>query len=173
MYQKTFTYNSAYWNDKENFNLMGGVTGLDNQETKLPTYWNTSFTKICLGMKVGLDENFILLPRAATSLHSLISSGRFRATSLGRKTWKSLIRKSSLQRNCNKEGFNTRPANGNVGAKIGIVSNQENDCASPDSVIGFGMGTGPFGKSCGNGAVDFDADNGRRDTPAMCFIFVQ
>ena len=56
--QQTFHYNSALWNNKETFNLDGGKTGFDSQETKLPSYWNTSFTKICLGMTIGQQFNF-------------------------------------------------------------------------------------------------------------------
>ena len=41
------------------------------------------------------------------SLSSLIAYGKYRATSLGRNAWRKLIgSQSSLQANCNKEGFN-------------------------------------------------------------------
>ena len=50
--QNTFHYDNAFWSNKETFNLSGGKTGFDDHETKLPTYWNTSFSKICLGMKI-------------------------------------------------------------------------------------------------------------------------
>ena len=42
----------------------GGKTGFDSQETKLPTYWSTPFSKICLGMKKnveGIDAVFQFL----------------------------------------------------------------------------------------------------------------
>ncbi|CAH3188003.1 unnamed protein product [Porites lobata] len=51
--KQTFEYNSSFWSNKETFNLDGGKSGFDSQETKLPSYWNTSFSKICLGMKIG------------------------------------------------------------------------------------------------------------------------
>ena len=41
--QQTFHYNAALWNNKETFNLDGGKTGFDSQETKLPSYWNVLF----------------------------------------------------------------------------------------------------------------------------------
>jgi len=44
------------------FNLAGGETGFDTQETKLPTNWNTSFSKICLGMKIGQQIKFVVIP---------------------------------------------------------------------------------------------------------------
>ena len=89
--QQTFHYNAALWNNKETFNLDGGKTGFDSQETKLPSYWNTSFTKICLDMTIGQQFNFIVINRNASSLYSLIADGQFRATSLGRATWKLLM----------------------------------------------------------------------------------
>ena len=103
----TFHYNSSLWSNTETFNLKGGETGFDSQETKLPTYWNTPFSKICLGMKIGHQINFIVINTQANSLYSLIADGQYRATSLGRNTWKTLIMsQASLQRSCNKEGFN-------------------------------------------------------------------
>ena len=50
--KQTFHYNSALWTNKEPYNLAGGETGFDSEETKLPTYWNTAFSKICLGMRI-------------------------------------------------------------------------------------------------------------------------
>jgi len=51
--------------------------------------------------------------------------------------WKTLIgSQASLQRNCNKEGFNVAIGK----ARIGIVGNNENDCNSCDSRIGFATG---------------------------------
>ena len=93
-------------------------------------------------MKIGQQMNFIVINKQASSLYSLIADGKYRATSIGRKTWKTLIgSQASLQPNCNKEGSNAVGSNkGRAKARIGIVSNQENDCASCDSRIGFGTG---------------------------------
>ncbi|XP_078352410.1 uncharacterized protein LOC144637140 [Oculina patagonica] len=173
--KKTFHYNSAYWSDKNAYNLPGGETGFDSQETKLPTYWNTSFSKICLGMKIGQQLNFIVINKQANSLYSLIAYGQYRATSLGRNTWKTLIgSQASLQTYCNKEGFNA------VGtdylyskARIGLVGNNQNDCGSCDSRIGFGTG-GKYEDSntCGNEATR-TTDNGDKHIKAMGYILVQ
>ena len=59
-------------------------------ETKFPTYWTTSFSKICLGMKMANQFRFIVINKQTDSLHSLIADGKYRATSLGRKTWKKI-----------------------------------------------------------------------------------
>ena len=175
--QPTFHFNSALWSNKADFNLPGGKTLFDdNQETKLPTYWNTPFTKICLGMRVGSETKFIAIPKNASSLHSLIADGNYRSTSMGRQTWKSLIgSQASLQRNCNKEGFNaacTRPGPIRA-ARIGILGNNENDCVTCDSRIGFGTGRAhDDSNTCGNEAT-YGGDNGDRHIKAMGYILVQ
>ena len=127
--QSTFHYDSKFWSNKTEFNLPGGETGFDNQETKSPTYWNTNFSKICLGMKrtVNQPAKFLVISKNGTSLYSLIADGRYRRTSLGREKWKTLIgSEGSLQKGCDKEGFNA------VGdrydrskARIGIIGNNE------------------------------------------------
>ena len=48
--QDTFHFGKSFWTDEKEYNPSGGETGFDQQETKLPSYWNTSFSKICLGM---------------------------------------------------------------------------------------------------------------------------
>jgi len=65
----TFHYDSKLWSNKADFNLPGGKTGLDHHETKLPTYWNTRFSKICLGMRIGHQIRFIVINKHANSLY--------------------------------------------------------------------------------------------------------
>ena len=173
--QETFHYDSALWSDKNKYNLPGGETGFDSQETKLPTYWNTSFSKICLGMKIGQQINFIVINKQANSLYALIADGQYRATSLGRDKWKTLIgSQASLQAKCNMEGFNVVGTSiSNSKARFGILGNEQNNCESCDSRIGFGTG-GKHGDSntCGNEAR-FKPDNGDKHIKAMGYILVQ
>ena len=135
---------------------------MDTNETKLPTYWNTPFNNICLGMKVDQQFKSVVINYQARSLYSLIADDEYRATSLGRDTWKKLIgSQASLQANCNKEGFN-------------VLSDSSNPCdCSCDSRIGFGTG-GDYDDSntCGNEATYY-ADNGDRHIKAMGYILVQ
>ena len=165
------------WTDKKDYNPSAGKNLLDDQETKLPTYWSTPFTKICLAMKIGHQVNSIVINKQANSLHSLIADGSYRSTSLGRDTWKKLIsQQASLQRNCNKEGFNSRglfPLNSRV--RIGIISNNQNECNSPDSRIEFGTGGNPYAdNTCGNTAWSwYQPDNGDKNIKAMGYILVQ
>ena len=173
--QKTFHYDSLFWNDKNQHNPRGGETGFDTHETKLPTYWNTSFSKICLGMKIGQQINFTVINKQANSLYSLIADGQYRATSLGRNTWKTLIgSQASLQLNCNKEGFNAVGINsGDSKATIGIISNEDNHCTGCDSRIGFGTaGIPDDSNTCGNEA-SFLPDNGDKHIKAVGYILVQ
>ena len=175
VFQRTFHYDSQFWSNRNAYNFAGGKTGFDSQETKLPTYWNTSFSKICLGTKIDHQLGFIVINRHANSLFSLIADGKYRATSLGRNTWKSLIgSRASLQPYCNKEGFNAVGGNLRLSkGRIGITANEQNDCGSCDSRIGFG--TGGFSddsNTCGNEAT-YSPDNGNKHIKAMGYILVQ
>jgi len=60
-FRNTFHYDPGYWSVKSEYNLPGGEPGFDAQENNLPTYWNTSFIKICFGMKIGQQINFIVI----------------------------------------------------------------------------------------------------------------
>ena len=157
---------------------------MDTHETKLPTYWNTPFNKICLGMKIGQQFKSVVINHQAKSLYSLIADGKYRATSLGRNTWKNLIgSRASLQPNCNKEGFNAidttnsdcKPGLRCSKARIGILGNEDNNCVRPDSRIGFGTAGYPDdSNTCGNEAViEHRADNGDQHIKAMGYILVQ
>jgi len=126
-------------------------------------------------MKIGQQLNFIVINKTASSLHSLIADGQYRATSLGRNTWKKLIGlQASLQLNCNKEGFNAVGYDeGHFKARIGIISNQQNNCNTCDSRIGFGTGGDDDDFStCGNEATYYP-DNGDKHIKAMGYILVQ
>ena len=175
LFQDTFHYDSKLWSNKSDYNLPGGMTWFDTQETKLPTYWNTTFSKICLGMKIGNQTKFIVINKQANSLYSLIADGKYRATSLGRNTWKTLIgSQASLQTNCNKEGFNAVGTHHKTSkTRIGFLGNEQGDCSSPDSRIGFGTGGNPDNSNtCGNVAAD-SSDNGGKRIKAMGYILVQ
>ena len=152
----------------------GGETGFDTQEAKLPTYWSTPFSKICLGMKIGHQTKYTVINKNANSLYSLIADGHYRATSLRRNVWNTLIGShASLQHNCNKEGFNVVDSSFHSKARIGIISNNGNDRSGCDSRIGFGTGGYPDdSNTCGNEA-QHSPDNGDKHIKAMGYILVQ
>jgi len=120
-------------------------------------------------MKIDERINFIVLNKQANSLYSLIADGQYLDTSLGRNAWKTLIGpETSLQVKCSKEGFNALSTRNDASkARIGILGNNENDCASCDSRIEFG--TGGYhdnSNTCGNEAPG-------RHIKAMGYILVQ
>jgi len=123
-------------------------------------------------MKVGQQINFVVINKQANSLHSQIADGQYRATSLGRNAWKSLLgSQGSLQINCNKEGFNVKSVG--IRARIGTLGNEQNDCDRCDSRIGFGTGGWPDSSiTCGN-AVRYSSDNGDKFIQSTRYILVQ
>ena len=126
-------------------------------------------------MKIGQQFNSVVINHPARSLYSLIVDGKYRATSLGRNTWKKLIgSRASLQNNCNKEGFNAICTDSHASkARIGIIGNEQNVCSSCDSRIGFGTGGyNDDSNTCGNEATT-GGDNGDQHIKAMGYIFVQ
>ena len=161
--------------NKELYNPLAARGGLDKIETKLETYNLLPFNNLCVGMRVGNDAiRWLKIPVKASSLYSLIADGKYRATKLGRNAWKSLLKDGSLQKHCNKEGFNAYHKGAR--ARIGIISNQENDCNSPDSRIAFGGEGGHCGQnnnhSVGNEAKCWP-DNWDRSTAAFGYIMAQ
>lgn len=126
-------------------------------------------------MNIDQQLRFIVIHKQADSLHSTIADGNFHQTSLGRDKWKTLIGlQASLQRNFDEEGFNAECTDsGSSKARIGILGNNENDCSSCTSRIGFGAGTErgePF--TCGNRAR-WSGDNGDKDIKPMGYILVK
>ena len=129
-------------------------------------------------MKISDNQpKFIVINKQANSLYSVIADGKYRSTLLGRETWKSLIgSEASLQHNCNREGFNANSdRKQNSKERIGILFNNENECKSCDSRIGFGTGGYPDdSNTCGNEALaEYKADNGDKHIKAMGYILVQ
>lgn len=175
--KRTFHYDSPFWTNKKEYGIPEGETGFDDNESKLPTYWNTPFTKICLIMKIKgrPTTRFLVLNEKARSLYALIADDKYRKTKVGRGAWKKLIGpEASLQLSCYREGFNVAGNNKSFSkARIGYVADQENDCLSCDSRIGFGTGGHQDdSNTCGNEATNF-ADNGDKHIKAMGYILVQ
>ncbi|CAB4032324.1 Hypothetical predicted protein, partial [Paramuricea clavata] len=156
----TFKNDSFYWSNKSTYKVENGLEGLTDKQTKLPSYWNTPFKKICLGMKVQrgteTDTKWILIDHEASSLFDVIAEDNFTATNITKSKWQSLIYGSSLQENCNIQGFNIRGGESRkMYIRIGLVANDQNDCKTCNSCIGFGISIpGCYGlvqkKACGS-----------------------
>ena len=125
-------------------------------------------------MKIGQQDRFIVINKTASSLYSLLADGQHRNTSLGRNKWKMLIgSQASLQANCGREGFNVvcKRSDGWPKARIGILGNNEKDCKTCDSRIGFGTTTKVDDiNTCGNEA---SKKYGNTYIKAIGYILVQ
>ena len=104
-------------------------------------------------------------------MYSLIANGDYRKTHLGRNKWKWLISGSSLQYNCNKEGFNVYNEQSRV--RLGLIANNENDCETPDSFIGLGAHRNWQTNAARNAASRLSPDNGEKNLKAMGYILVR
>jgi hypothetical protein len=181
--KKTFVYDAPLWTNKDTFNPT--ATALDNQEAKLASYTTMPFTKLRVGMQSMGVRRYIVLNVVGTSLHDVMT-GPPVTTVAGRAEWRKLLADPLLQTYCDAEGLNqdfTAVATYSARIRIGIMGNNENDCGSPDSFIGFGggfpaphmcVGTDPgivVGNynpaSCGN-TVEV-----ARSTIAFGFVFVR
>ena len=85
----------------------------------------------------------------------------------------SLINGTSLQHNCNKEGFNVQCSLSGRKARIGILGNNENECRSCNSVIGFGIKITRKGSSGNIYYIDYEDININIKLKTFGHIFVQ
>ena len=170
----TFAYDSPLWTNRQTLNAK-----LDKKtpyEAKTKGFYRIPFDAINLVTWDGgkLWRN-LKIDHSARSLYHLFKGNKYQPTKVGREAWKRLVKGGSLQARCNREGFNVY--NPLMRVRIGIVANQENDCVTPDSRIGFGagsndLGRGP-GRSVGNEAIGFAPDNGVKRTTAWGLVFVR
>ena len=176
----TFLYDAALWTNNATFQT--NFPDLDRNEAKLQTWNSVAFADILIGFEhpIGNMGPLVLKTQKITiarpSLFALFSPNAYVATTIGRNAWKALITASSLQPNCNREGFNNAPAGlGWPRSRVGIVTNQENDCGSPDSYLGIGnqqAGCGQPEVRVGNMA-SCSPDNGDKALSAFAVVFVR
>jgi hypothetical protein len=150
---------------------------LTEKQTKLASYWNNPFDKICLGMKVEDVTKWISLQYNARSLHSVIKDENFKRTSVGKEAWRSLIDDSSLQKNCNIEGFNINGVftNSQRGMKIrvGLMANNQDNCNTCNSCIGFGTSVVGCSNDVRNTSCGVAVCGNAEEAPAFGYILVQ
>ena len=84
-----------------------------------------------------------------------------------------LINGASLQDNCKKEGFNVKCSRSGLKSRIGFFGNNENDCISCDSVIGFGIEMRDWKWSSGNVYYNMYNENIDVRLKTFGYIFVQ
>ena len=84
---------------------------------------------------------WIVIDYQASSLFKVIANGTLKQTNAGNATWAYLINAGPfLSAKCNREGFNVKSVNGPdyICVRIGLVANNEDNCITCDSFIGFG-----------------------------------
>lgn len=138
--KKTFVYSSPLWENSEPLNASS--IALDTTEAKLPPFWTMPFSAIRLGMLDGGTRRYVRINLVGSSLRALFA-GPTIGTSLGRTEWLKLLADPRLQTYCGAEGINRdfSPVTSYAArARIGVFGNNETDCDSPDSYIGFGAG---------------------------------
>jgi hypothetical protein len=180
--ETTFTYAAPLWTNDTL--LKTDSTNLSENEAKFRSYLEMPFKQLRLRMVEFGIARAIVVDVAASSLKALFAGGKVVTTS-GRAKWLSLLSAPSLQPNCNDEGINVDYSTATVGPKIrvriGIVGNNESDCTSPDSFLGFGTTLSEFycygdvdpAVTTGNVAGERCGFAMNRATKAFGFIFIK
>jgi hypothetical protein len=180
----TFVYSSALWTNTDTHEPSN--TGLDRTETKLVSYSTMPFTQLLLGFEApikpngGLALQYQVLDIVGDSLFSVIEPDVHVPSGVSKPSWLSLISGSALQINCDREGINARK-DGLLGdfhrVRIGIISNGEDNCDTPDSRLGIGgegsTGIDAPGPSVGNAAGDLENNDPDVELEAFALVFVR
>ena len=170
-----FVYDSAIWTNSTPLNE--GSTDLSTTPAKFRGFFSLPFQQLRLGMVDG-SPRYLVVPVSGTNVGPLnaIFAGPARATSVGRNAWRTLVGSPSLQPFCNAEGFNMVSGGDYQAVRLGVLTNQENDCDSADSRLGFG---GQYNR-CGVGAdvssgnvSTCGGDDGDRNNAFFGYIFVR
>lgn len=138
--------------------IVGQAGGIDG-EAKLRSYLHVRVDELRVGFAPHTTNSrtFTFVPgnmplalsAPATSMRALMSAnsqGFFAVNQPDKQSWlNAAVEEFALQDNCNLRGLNVRanvPANQVGGAvdrvRIGILSNNENNCDTPDSYVGIG-----------------------------------
>jgi hypothetical protein len=167
-HENTFVHDDALWENAETFH--SDSADLDDTEAKLAGFATMPFGYLRVGMLENGSVHWLILPVEADSLASLMQ-GDYEATNVGRSAWERLPARGSLQFNCNREGINVETPEASV--RIGIVANNQSDCSTCNSFIGFGGKGNTIGElSCGNVAAT-SADNGDRMNALFGYVMVR
>lgn len=143
----TFAYDNAIWTNTTL--LMTGSTDMSQTEAKFQSYLSVPFTTL-LAMMTPLGSssppNILQIQVSDTmSLGHLIGLNTATTTTgITVSQWEALTTPTAvLQNNCNTQGIDVEASGscadtGDARVRIGLIANNENDCCSPDSYVGFG-----------------------------------
>ena len=176
----TFHYDAPLWTNDELYNP--DAPDLNRQEAKLQSFVELPFSQLMVGLEGPPGQThypayrYLPIASGGDSLYEVLSDDAFVPFQVGREAWKGTMADSSLQQNCNREGFNNMvPGDQFSRARIGIIGNEQNDCGTPDSRIGLGTA----GTSCGQDDLSAGntarcgGDAGDRSVAAMGALFVR
>lgn len=170
--KSTFAYDSQLWTTDAL--LAEAQVSTAASEAKYQSFNSLPLKELRLVMAASGSTNATILSVPAGSLKAVFS-GPYQATSLGRNGWKAMMSGASMQPYCNREGFNADCAGRNV--RLGMVTNQENDCNSCDSYLGVGHtgqgGCDGQGSSWAGMMASCSPDNGVKNVPAFAWIWVR
>jgi hypothetical protein len=130
---QTFNYDSEAWGSRSTYRQE--QADFDRNEMKNLAYGEVPLTALRMGM-LDADDNLRWMHAEVTadSLFTIIFSGSYIATRHTREQWFGMVPDPAAQDHCNRSGFNNA-----LRVRIGMIFNQEEDCRSPDSWIGFGL----------------------------------
>lgn len=140
----TFLYDAPIWTDETL--LAPDSHDLSETEAKLQPFTTMPFGELRIVMKRGEEVRSINVPLEnagdrGRTLRAVFADGSLVPTRATRAGWTSLIDQPALDVNCNQEGLNLNYLlwNGQrTSARIGLATNDQDNCDSPDHVIGVG-----------------------------------
>ena len=171
---KLLHYNAAAWAQKKA--IGADAPGLDEKQALLVSYWTVPFSEVRVGLRTKTDLRWATLSQKAASLLALLGPNKQVSSQLGLAGWKGLIAGSSLQLACHQEGFNVAPKPKSARVRIGIIGNNENNCATPDSWLGIGGNQTACGQKAANTAGNIAChgpDAGWRKTRSFGYVLVR
>ena len=145
------------------------------KQIKLPGFWLSNFTRICVTMNFALNtskDTTFVMNYTAPSLYSALFSGVM-------KTWaadlSSIKTPPNIDKSCLVQGFNMLgPHPWVIKSRIGVESQSQFQCAPPYLVKGVGIGLQGFPKlSCGEIITSNHSLTPPEIYTAFCKIYIQ
>jgi hypothetical protein len=169
--ETTFEYDSAYWENSSTYNPTDYK--YDDREFKSDHFSNLPFNQVMLELKTGTKTRYIIAAVSWNSLEQIFSSW-YTPTYLTREVWKTIIDDSSLQTECNKEGFNTIwDSTTHNQTRFWIISNQEDNCSTPDSSIWIWIKRWSNSIASVWNYANYGPDNGDKTTSSFWYLYVR
>ena len=140
-----FAYDGKGWT--ETTALGEGAPGPAGKSLRLPGYASLPLQTARIAFFDDGKTRWLSVPLVGASLHAVLNGKAATITELGAPAWQSLLAKPALQPSCHKEGALPNHGAGGQKLRLGILGNNENDCATPDSWIGLGGQPDACGKA--------------------------